>query len=57
MTDTWRITVRDKGQMTLPAPIIERLGLEPGSLLSIEYDQAADVLRLRPLAVIRRPAP
>jgi AbrB family looped-hinge helix DNA binding protein len=57
VSDTWRITVRDKGQMTLPAPIIERLGLEPGSLLSIQYDPAADVLVLRPLAVIRRPAP
>jgi AbrB family looped-hinge helix DNA binding protein len=57
MSDTWRITVRGKGQITLPAPIIEQLGLEPGSLLGVEYDPAADVLVLRPLAVVRRPAP
>ena len=46
------ITLRAKNQLTLPAKLIETLGLEQGDLLIVSIDDSA--VRLTPAAVVER---
>jgi AbrB family looped-hinge helix DNA binding protein len=50
-----RITVRAKGQITLPAQIVQELHLAEGDLLEVEYLSDKDVLVLRPVVAVPRP--
>jgi len=42
-----RATLTSKGQVTIPAPIRRRLGLEPGQVL--EFDESAPYLLATPV--------
>lgn len=51
-----RVTVRAKGQITLPAPIVKAAGLKEGQTLRVEYQQDQDVLILTPVGTVARKA-
>jgi antitoxin PrlF len=40
-------TVSDKGQVVIPAPLRQRLGIKPGSVLDFELDNAGLRIQLR----------
>ena len=40
-------TVTSKGQVTIPKPIRERLGIEPGSSVDFQMDASGNVILLK----------
>jgi AbrB family looped-hinge helix DNA binding protein len=51
-----RVTVRAKGQITLPARIVQAAGLKEGQMLRVEYRQQQDILILTPVTATTRQA-
>ncbi len=44
-----RVTLRAKNQLTLPEPIVRRLGIGPGDDLVVQLDEQQGIAQLRPL--------
>lgn len=51
-----RVTVRAKGQITLPARIVEAAGLKEGQMLRVEYREQQNILVLTPVTTMARQA-
>jgi AbrB family looped-hinge helix DNA binding protein len=49
-----RVTVRAKGQITLPTRIVQAAGLKEGQMLRVEYREQQDILVLTPVTVTAR---
>ncbi len=44
-----KVTLRAKNQLTLPEPVVKRLGIGPGDDLVVQLDERQGIVRLRPL--------